>query len=255
MDKDLISIHILARNSEKTLPFTLEGILKQENVTFEIIFINDGSTDRTLKIIEDFKLKNSQIACTIITNAINLGITKSRNIALKNSKGEYIAVCDSDDIWIDNLKLSKQLSEIKKDANYIAIGTQMNIINSDKKILKQTNYKIEDREIRKEFLFKNQIGHSTVLFKKNEQFYDESLYIWEDYDFFLKLGLLGKIKNINEVTTNYLYNPKKYTAQEKNKLNKTELEIIRKYKKEYPNFYIGFLKFLIKKILLSLHLK
>lgn len=255
MDQNLISIHILALNAEKTLIKTLESVKAQQGVVFEIIFVNDASSDSTLSIIETFSKENSHIPCTIISNETNLGITKSRNLALQNSNGKYIAVLDSDDEWVNPNKLSKQLSFLLKNKELIAVGTQMNIVNNAGEIIKQTKYKTTDFNIRKKFLISNQIAHSSVLFKKTNLTYDESLYIWEDYDFFLKLGQQGKLANLNQVMVNYTYNPRKYSFSRKIKLISTEIEIIKKYRKQYPNFLLGYSKRIFKYILTLLHLK
>jgi glycosyltransferase involved in cell wall biosynthesis len=255
MDQDLISVNIIARNAEKTLAKTLASVASQSNVNFEIIFVNDESTDATLLIIETFKKEHPHISCTIISNQINLGIAKTRNIALEHSNGNYIAVLDSDDVWIDSMKLSEQLTTLTNDSDIIAVGTQMNIVDITGNIIKKTNYKNTDSAIRKKLLIQNQIAHSSVLFKKTNLRYDESLYIWEDYDFFLRLGQQGKFLNINKVMVNYLYNPKKYSFEQKLKLNQTELEIIKRYKNIYQNFWIGYCKYWIKKLLILLHLK
>ena len=255
MDKNLISVNIVAYNAQKTLAKTLESIKKQVGVVFEIIFVNDASDDNTLSIIENFKKENSNLPCTVITNQTNLGITKSRNIALSHSNGSHIAVCDSDDVWIDSKKLFQQMNIFIQNPNIVAVGTQMNIVTDTGEKIKETRYQTTNKKIKKHFLYKNQIGHSSALFKKTDLQYDESLYIWEDYDFFLKLGLVGEIININEVMVNYLYNPKKYSFEQKKKLNETEFQIIKKYKNKYPNFWLGYCKYVIKKVLILLHLK
>lgn len=255
MDKNLISINIVAYNAEKTLSKTLEGVKSQLDVMVEIIFINDSSTDSTLSIIEKFKEENPHIPCTIITNQINLGITKSRNIALKESNGNYIAILDSDDVWVSPIKLISQLNFLLSNSEYGIVGTQMNIVNQSGLILKTTKYKLTDKEIRGKMLILNQFGHSSILMKKPITQYNESLYIWEDYDLILSLGSEYKFSNLNEYMVNYLYSPKKYSFFKKIKLTATELQIIKKYRKLYPNFWVGYCKGLIKYILIFLHLK
>lgn len=255
MDKNLISVNIVAHNAEKTLRQTLESVKNQVGVTLEIIFINDASTDSTLSIIDNFKNQNPQIPCTIISNQTNLGITKSRNIALNNSNGKYIAVLDSDDTWSNSSKLSKQLEVLTvENSKIIAVGTQMNLVQHGT-IIKQTNYKTTNQDIRSQFLIANQIAHSSVLFKKTEIRYDESLYIWEDYDFFLRLGRMGELVNLNQSMVNYTFNPQKYSFSKKLKLIQTEIKIIKKYKKEYPNFWLGYSKRILKYFLTLIHLK
>lgn len=255
MASNLISINIVAYNAQKTLPKTLESILIQQDVQIELIFINDCSTDATLQLIENFKHENPSIHCTIISNPQNLGITKSHNLALEHSKGDFIAVLDSDDVWIHPQKLKKQLDFLNVQSDYIVVGTQMNIVNSHGAILKTTSYKTTDEDIKRNMLVANQIGHSSVLMRNIDLHYDESFYIWEDYALFLKLGSKSKLANLNEVLVEYLSLPKNLTLEKKIKLTSTEIKIIKKYKKIYPNFWVGYIKRFIKYSLILLHLK
>lgn len=255
MDSNLISINIVAYNAEKTLLNTLKSILNQQEVSYEIVFINDTSKDETLSIIQNFKEKNPTISCTIISNPQNLGIARSRNIALNNSKGEFIAVLDSDDTWANPNKLKQQLSFLLNNKDYGVVGTQMRIVNSEGEVLKTTQHKTTAQDIKNKMLILNQIGHSSILMRKTDLRYDESLYIWEDYDFFLRLGFTHKLANIDSAMIEYLYAPKKYSLLKKIKLTSTEIQIIKRYKKQYPYFWIGYCKGLIKYLLILLHLK
>ncbi len=101
----------------------------------------------------------------------------------------------------------------------------------------------------------NQFCHSSILMRNVGQTYDESLYIWEDHDMLLSLGLKGKFANIDEALVDYLYVPKKYSFSRKLKLIKAEFEIIRRYKNKYPNYWLGYFKRVLKLALTLLHLK
>jgi glycosyltransferase involved in cell wall biosynthesis len=188
MEKDLISVTIIAYNAEKTLQNTLNSISSQQHVQLEIVFVNDASTDSTLEIINDFKIEHPSIPCTIITNQTNLGITKSRNVALSHAQGNFIAVLDSDDVWSNPYKLKKQLDFLNQNPDHILVGTQIHVVDLNGMILKTTQYKTEDSEIKNKMLVLNQIAHSSILMRKINMTYDESFSIWEDYDFFLTLG-------------------------------------------------------------------
>ncbi len=256
MDKDLISINIIAFNAEKTLPNTLQSVSSQQHVRMEVIFINDASTDKTLEIIQEFKDSYPTIPTTIITNKNNLGITKSRNSALTYSKGGFIAVLDSDDMWISPLKLKSQFDFLNSNPEYYVVGTQANIVDETYKVLKTTSYKCRDEEIREKMLLLNQFCHSSIMMRNQENLtYDESLYIWEDYDLLLKIGSTHKFANLPDIMVNYLYKARKNSLKKRLKLNNTEIEIITRHKEKYSNVMLGYFKGVIKLFLILLNLK
>lgn len=255
MENNLISINIVAYNAERTVGKTLSSVANQQNVSMELIFVDDCSTDSTLNIVKEFQQTYPRIPCTIISNPSNLGITKSHNIALEHSKGNFIAILDSDDVWSSPQKLKKQLGFLLAHPEYAAVGSQMNILNTEGTILKTTQFKTDDTAIRNKMLILNQIAHSTVLMRNQNLKYDDSIYIWEDYELFLRLGINHKLANIDEVLTEYLYQPKKLTLKQKLKRASTEIEIIEKYRKNYPNFWIGYGKGIVKYVLILLHIK
>ncbi len=94
MNNPEISIIIPVYNSEKYLRRTLDSVLNQEFQNFEVIMINDGSSDSSLEIMEEFEKKFNM--CQII-NTKNQGVSAARNIGIKYSRGKYLSFIDSDD--------------------------------------------------------------------------------------------------------------------------------------------------------------
>ena len=101
MNKPLVSVIIPAYNAEKRLAATLKTIINQDYENIEIIFVNNASTDNTLKIAEDI-FKNSGRVYKIINHEKNLGISASRNDGLDSANGKYVWFCDSDDLPDEN---------------------------------------------------------------------------------------------------------------------------------------------------------
>lgn len=95
--QQLVSIIIPCYNAESTLEKCLNSVLNQDYKNFEVIIINDGSTDSTSKIIEDFKSKDERISAYYQSNS---GVSKARNFGISKSKGDYICFVDSDD-WVE----------------------------------------------------------------------------------------------------------------------------------------------------------
>lgn len=256
MEKGLVSITVIAYNAENTLRGTLNSISAQQHVKMQVVLVDDKSNDKTLEIMEEFKDSYPSILCTILKNESNMGITKSRNLALSLCKGEYIAVLDSDDFWISPLKLRTQLEFMESNPDCRIVGTQANIVDMAHKVIKTTSYSCDDTEIREKMLILNQFCHSSILMKHTQDIkYDDSFYIWEDYEMILKTGMTGKLANLPDVMVSYLYKKRKLPLKKRFLLTHAEIEIIKKYKKEYPNYTIGYLKGIVKYVLNLLNLK
>ena len=100
MSQDLISVVIPCFNTSRFLLNCFEGLERQTYKNFEVIFVNDGSRDITLQLLE--KYCQGKPNCSII-NQPNLGVSTARNTGLRQAKGKYIYFCDSDDVMLPNL--------------------------------------------------------------------------------------------------------------------------------------------------------
>lgn len=110
-----ISIIIPCYNVEDYIIRTLESILNQNFVNFEIIVINDGSTDNTRNVLNDFYKNKSQIK---IIDKDNEGVSKARNVGILEAKGKYIVFIDADD-WIDPNFLSEYIYRLDNESNVL----------------------------------------------------------------------------------------------------------------------------------------
>jgi len=102
-----VSIIMPAYNAELYIEQSILSVLNQTYKNFELIVINDFSTDNTLKIIQKYSLIDNRI--TLINNSENLGVVHSRNKAIDFATGTYIAFLDSEDLWLP-FKLDKQIA-------------------------------------------------------------------------------------------------------------------------------------------------
>ena len=111
MQKNLISIIIPVYNSDKYLVETLDSVLKQTYTDWELLLIDDCSTDCSREIIESYAEKDSRIQVHLLEE--NSGAAVARNKGMELAKGEYVAFNDSDDLWFPE-KLEIQLSFMKE---------------------------------------------------------------------------------------------------------------------------------------------
>jgi hypothetical protein len=94
--KDLISIIIPTYNAERFIGRTLGSALNQTFKDIEVIVVNDGSTDKTQFIVEDFVANDGRVR---LFNTINRGVATARNFGIENARGAYVAFLDADDLW------------------------------------------------------------------------------------------------------------------------------------------------------------
>ncbi|MCK9581419.1 MAG: glycosyltransferase [Methanoregula sp.] len=230
-------------NREKYLPKAIDSILAQSFSDWELIIVDDGSIDNTEQVVREYTAKYSTIK--FFKNENNLGIVKSRNLALNMCAGEYVAVLDSDDEWADKNKLQKQINFFGQNPDYVLCGTMAKIINENNEEGGNVIHKISDTEIRKRILFGNQFVHSSVMYRRAAALaaggYGE-FGVGEDYDLFLRLGLKGKVGNLPDIMVNYRRHPDGATWKNRLFSAREHLRIIQIYRAAYPNFFSALVK-------------
>jgi glycosyltransferase involved in cell wall biosynthesis len=107
---ELVSIIIPTYNTEKFIRTTLQSVQNQTYQNWEMILVDDASTDRTVSVIEEFAKNDDRIKLFKLEK--NSGNGFARNIALEKAAGKYIAYLDADDLWFPN-KLEKQIGFLK----------------------------------------------------------------------------------------------------------------------------------------------
>ena len=107
---ELVSIITPTFNAEKFIRATIESVLNQSYQNWEMILVDDASTDKTIAIIKEFTIKDNRIK--LIELSKNSGNGFARNVALEKAVGKYIAYLDADDIWLP-IKLENQIQFLK----------------------------------------------------------------------------------------------------------------------------------------------
>ena len=242
-----ISVQIITKNRAKLLPLAIESALNQTYKNIEIIIVDTNSTDKTEELVKRYVAIDARIKYFRIVE--NLGITKTRNFALSKSTGSYVAILDSDDFWLSEDKLEKQIDFLLKNPDYVAVGTNTVIVNSQNQKIGEVVNQAGWPKIQEMFLVKNQITHSSALIKKDPLMffdgYDEKYAIWEDYAVFLKLGREDKIANLPEFLTAYKKHDENVSNFNKVKNLFVLAQIIFDNRKFYPKFLTAlFLVFL-----------
>lgn len=227
IEEELCSVIMPAYNSEKYIEKAIESVINQSFANWELIIVNDASTDNTEKIIEKYCQKDKRIK--IITLLQNKGVANARNTAIKNAIGRYIAFLDSDDYW-EKEKLKLQISALyEKQADLIYTAYCMFDEKGDELKKRQVKEQIDLKELLKE----NSIIFSSVFCKKSdvENIFFKSEWYHEDYVFLLDLLKNDKqFVAINQILTNYRVH-KCGRSFNKLKAAKYRWKIYRKYLK------------------------
>ena len=156
----MISVVMLVYNGSLYLREAIESILAQTLTDFELLIINDGSTDDSLAIINSYADSRLRVIC----NEKNVGESASRNIGLENAQGEYIAILDCDDVSLPQ-RLEKQLQFMKAYPQIGVSGSWVSTIGEQGSQLWQ--YPTHPEKLRCELLFHNVLANSSVMMRRN----------------------------------------------------------------------------------------
>ncbi len=158
MIKDKVSIIIPVYNAEKFIGKTIESVQAQTYKNWEIVIMNDKSTDRSYEIIKKYAEKDERIK-TVNTEK-NMGVVKGRNYLTDMSEGEYIAFLDADDYWKED-KLERQISFMKKNGIAISCTEYTRITEEGSPINK---VEIKEEIFYEDLLKNNYLGCLTVVY-------------------------------------------------------------------------------------------
>lgn len=214
----LISVITPAYNCEEYIEECIESVINQSYHNWEMIIVNDKSTDDTQSIVESYEKEDSRIRLINLEN--NSGAATARNKALETSKGRFVAFLDSDDMWKSN-KLERQLDFMLKN-KYGFTFTSYEIMSKTLKN-KRKIIRVPEKISYNQYLKNTIIGNLTVVMDKEligdvkiEVGYLEDVLTWMKY---LNEGIIayGLDENLaiyriaeNSVSSNKIQNAKRY---------------------------------------------
>jgi glycosyltransferase involved in cell wall biosynthesis len=195
------SVVIPLYNKEKSICSTINSVLNQTYKNFELLIINDGSTDRSLemaKSIEDQRIK--------IIDKKNGGVSSARNTGLLTAENKYIALLDSDDLWLEN-HLETLVTSIENYPNQVLYYTKY--IHSGKTILKVTEpskVRLIGNYCQEVLKNTNNVWSSCVCLNKNmlqNNLFNDKLTHGEDIEFWVRLSRDNEFVYCDQVTAIY----------------------------------------------------
>lgn len=200
----MISVIIPAYNAEKTVVESINSVLGQTYSDFELIVINDGSTDRTLEVVEGIKGKDSRVKVFSYENA---GGSVSRNRGAFLAKGEFISFLDADDIWTPD-KLEMQLLALQKNPEYGVAYSWTDYINGRGEIVGNGSRVRASGDVYERLIENNFLENGSNPLIRTEIFiatggFDNSLKAAQDWDMWLRLAMQSLFVYVPKVQVLY----------------------------------------------------
>ena len=199
MAKDLkqpsVSIVLSVYNGAMYLRESLDSLLNQSFKDFELIIINDGSTDDTAKILSSYKDDRIKMY-----EQDNLGLVSALNRGIGLASGKYIARQDADD-KSEPKRLERQVASLEDNTELVVIGSSMSVMDETSKKKHVHKVLLNDPELKQELLVRSPFAHGSVMFKKDAfnraGRYRQNEYPAEDYGLWLRLSEFGNFANFD----------------------------------------------------------
>lgn len=199
-----VSVLMPNYNCEKYIAQAIESILDQSFTDFEFIIIDDGSTDKSWEIIEEYAKKDPRIVA--MRNEKNIWVQNTRNLLFEKAKGGYYALFDSDDISHIS-RLDKQKLFLDANQDIALLWSNFDVIDSLGKVTTKKSFPENDDLIRTLFFQRNPFGQNTIMVRseciKKVGWYDPKFQVAEDLDLWIRIGSIYKMHNMQEVLVSY----------------------------------------------------
>lgn len=229
-DGPLVSVVMPCHNGAQYISEAIRSVLAQSYVNWELIVVDDGSTDDSLSIVKS--MKDSRI--TLVRNKKNYGICHSLNKGIKRAKGKYIARLDADDMMLPG-RLSAQIEFMEQHPDYAVVGGNHIVMDMDGMPLGMTAYPETDKEIRFFANIFNPFAHSSVMIRKavlEEGYRYSNKYPYcEDYHLWMQIIRKHKLHNLQQTITLYRKNEKGLSVTNAKEQYENSLELSCSYMK------------------------
>ena len=201
-----ISCVLAVWNGEAYLPESIRSIQAQTFHDWELIVVDDGSTDRTGQILDHFQRKDTRIR---VYHQSKQGLVASLNQGILAARGEYIARMDADDISMPD-RFATQLNYLDRDHNIGVCGSWIETFGVESSEV--VEYPVDDGTIRCQLLFSSSLAHPATMFRRNliihhQLFYDERAVHAEDYDLWVRASQYTRFANIPTSLLRYRIHP------------------------------------------------
>jgi glycosyltransferase involved in cell wall biosynthesis len=227
MPGPLVSVLLPVYNAERYLPVALDSILRQDYRKLEIITIDDGSTDRSLEILEGYARADPRIS---IVSRENRGLGASLNEGLRLATGDLIARMDADDIAYPT-RLSRQVAAFAAEPDLAICGSRVDTLLGDRLLRSDPNPVYQECSLRVLSMFFTLFLHSTVVYNRRilsdgVLAYDQAYPHAEDFELFRRIVGRYPAKMIDESLIAYRMHGESVTNRHTRQMRRTHLKIV-----------------------------
>lgn len=224
-----------AYNASKYIGQAIESILSQTFRDFELIIVDDTSTDDTFEIIQKYGGADKRIV--VLKNVSNMKLANTLNAGIKICRGKYIARMDADD-WSFPDRLCRQFNFMENNPDMAISGGAMEICDEKLQPVSRREYILEDGAIRKQIFMFSPFCHPSVMIRKSvlenlNPVYNPDYNPAEDYDLYFRIGLLGKLGNLPDALIRYRTGGNSMTTGSMKKMELMTIKIRSLYSTSY----------------------
>lgn len=221
-----VTVVILVYNRGQYIAEAINSVLAQSFTNFELLLIDDGSRDNSVKIMQSY----TDPRMRMVRNEQNLGIPKTRNKGIALARGEYLAVLDSDDYAYPD-RLAKQVAFLDRHQDYAMVGSWVATIEEGQPSRRIEKLPSSPVDIQTRLLFRCCLNHSTLTARTavlQEYGYREQFTVSEDFDLYLRLVKTRKLCNLPEPLVYYRKHTTSVTQEKLRLVDETNWGIMRR---------------------------
>lgn len=216
----------------------IKSVVEQRFGDWELIIVQDGEHPETAAALDEWRHERR---IRHFQRAQPGNIAEATNFALQRARGDYIAILDDDDYWATPGKLELQLGFLESHPEYVACGGGAIVVDWRGRERMRYLKPETDEQIRRRALYANPIVHSSSIYRRAAALacggYDESLAGFQDWDFWLRMGKLGKLYNFPEYLVYYQLWEGGGSFQAQRANTSSALRIVRRHRQAYPGYW------------------
>lgn len=223
MKEKLVSIVLPVYNGERYVAEAIDSVLEQTYTNWELIIVNDCSTDSTESIVSDYQKRDARIK--VHHNLCNMKLPRSLNIGFELASGDYYTWTSDDNKYKPDA-LEVMVNELQDAKGVDMVYTDYDVIDETGDIVES----VEQSDINC-LLFWNVCGACfmyTAAIAKKVGFYDETLFLAEDYDYWLRVSRYGKIKYLHKNIYSYRKHAESLTETKKDAIAQQTCKALEK---------------------------
>jgi glycosyltransferase involved in cell wall biosynthesis len=200
MSKPLITVLLCVHNGADCVARAVQSILQQSFTDFELLIVNDGSSDQSGRVLTAFTDRRIRM----IDNAANIGLTRSLNVGLRAARGRFVARQDADD-WSHPQRLAAQVSALDRNPGTVLVGTQAKLMTTSGRRVPSAEWRkcTTPTAIKWQLLFENPFVHTSVMFRRDIMLgefggYNESFQTNQDFELWSRVVRRYQTRNLPE---------------------------------------------------------